>query len=81
MKFEQEPVQVSALKLLCSLPFSFPYMKLSKECKGSFGLCHILSVYKEAHNYVLGDFLIFLMPVISLYSENGIYHLREIRLK
>lgn len=69
------------LKLLSSLPFCLPYMKFSKECERSFGLCQILSVYKEAQNYVLGDFLIFLMPVISIYSGNRIYDLTGTRHK
>lgn len=73
----QEPAQVPAWKLLCSLPFCLPYVKFSREFKRNFGLCHILSVCKEAQNYVLGDFLIFLMPIISLYSGNRILPLNR----
>lgn len=80
VKFEQEPAQVPALKLHCLLPFYLPYVEFSKEYKRSFGLCQILSVYKEAQNYFLGDFLVFLMPV-SLCSGNRIYHLTGIKHK
>lgn len=46
-KFEQEPARGSDWKLFSSIPFPFPYMLFSKECKDiqeSFWLHHILSV-------------------------------------